>query len=278
MKKVYVIACLALIGMGALAQNENPDTTRINLGETEVLIIKTKKGTIMVEGDSEKIDTIDASGNDDKPRRKYSNDGNWSGIDFGVSMLTNAAMQTSFPNDPQWENDPARSFYWNFNISDHRFNIYKEYIGITTGLGFNLTQVGFKNNYLLQENKDSLWVITDTLTSYRRNKLRGTYLQIPLLLEFNTSSKQSKSFHLSAGVVGGLRLASSLRRRTNESGSDSKEKIKGTHGLNPFRLDATVRAGYADWGIFANYSLMPLFDTNKTAEVYPLSFGITYSF
>lgn len=276
MKKLFYTVLVSLGGTFVLAQT--PDTTRINLGESEVLIIKKQKGTITIDDDTEKIDTIDASLPAEEIDKSYSHDGRWAGIDFGAMMLMNGNFESSFPNDKQWENDAARSLMWNFNIMDYRFNLYKEYVGITTGLGFNITQVGFKNNYLLQENADSLWVTMDTVTSYRRNKLRATYLQVPLLLEFNTNEDADKAFYFAAGVVGGLRIGSSLRRRTEDDGSNTKVKIKGTYGLNPFKVDATVRLGYGDWGAFANYSLTEMFDTAKTTEVYPLSFGISYNF
>lgn len=260
--------------LSAQAQENKPDTTRLNLGETEVLIIKTPKGTVVINGDE--TDTLVVV--EDPKKKEYSHDGKWSGVDFGVTMLMNNQFGTSFPSAPQWQNDPAKSFYWNLNLFDHRFNIYKDRIGITTGLGFNFTQIGLKNNYLLYQNADSIWAKQDTVFSYSKNKLRATYLQIPLMLEFNTSSDEDKSFYFSAGVVGGVRIGSSLKRKIEMNGLDTKERIRGTYALSPFRLDATARLGYGNWGLFASYNLIPLFDTDKTAEVYPLSFGLSLVF
>jgi hypothetical protein len=281
MKKLFITA-LAIIGlMSAQAQEsekENvPDTMRINMGETQVLIIKTPKGMVVIDNETEPNDTIDVEEGGDKEHNS-SHDGHWAGFDFGVNMLTNGQFKSSFPNNPQWENDPAKSFYWNFNLLDHRFNIYKEYVGITTGIGLNFNQIGLKNNYILNENVDSIWVYSDTINKFSKNKLRATYLQIPLLLEFNTNVDEDKSFYFVAGVIGGIRLASSVKRKYEQSGVDSKEKVKGAYGLNAFKLDGTVRMGYSDWGVFANYSLLPLFDTNKTEQVYPLTFGLTFNF
>jgi hypothetical protein len=281
MKKLLITG-LAIMGLLSVqAQEEKkenvPDTTRINMGETQVLIIKTPKGTVVVDGETEPTDTIDVEDGGEKDNNS-SHDGHWAGVDFGVNMLTNGQFKSSFPNSPQWENDPGKSFYWNLNIVDHRFNIYKEYIGITTGIGFNFNQIGLKNNYILNENADSIWVVQDTINQYSKNKLRATYLQVPLLLEFNTNANKDKSFYFAAGVIGGIRIGSSVKRKLDQAGVDAKEKIKGAYGLNAFKLDGTVRMGYSDWGVFANYSLLPMFDTNKTDEVYPLTFGLTYNF
>ena len=280
MKKLLITG-LAIMGlMSAQAQEKEkenvPDTTRINMGETQVLIIKTPKGTVVVDGNTMPKDTIDVENGDEEKSDKH--DGHWAGVDFGVNVLTNGQFKSSFPNSPQWENDPAKSFYWNLNMVDHRFNIYKEYIGITTGLGFNFNQVGLKNNYNLNQNADSIWATKDTVSNYVKNRLRATYLQVPLLLEFNTNPDDDKSFYFAAGVIGGLRIGSSVKRKLEQDGIDAKEKIKGVYGLNAFKLDGTVRMGYSDWGVFANYSLLPMFDTKKTDEVYSLTFGLTYNF
>lgn len=271
-----MITGLAVMGLLTVnAQEKDPDTTRLNLGETQVLIIKTPKGTVVIKGDEDSTLTVEEVDEEDKG---YSHDGKWSGIDFGVTMLVNNQFAASFPTARQWENDPAKSFYWNINAFDHRFNIYRDRIGITTGLGLNFTQIGLRNNYLLNENADSLWAVQDTMISYSKNKLRATYLQVPLLLEFNTSSDEDKSFYFAAGVVGGVRIGSSVKRKVDMDGFDSKQKIKGTYGLNAFKLDGTVRMGYGNWGLFANYNLLPLFDTDKTVAAYPLSFGLSLVF
>ena len=101
---------------------------------------------------------------------------------------------------------------------------------------------------------------------------------MPLLLEFNTNADPDKSFYLAAGVIGGVRLASNVKRKGDYDGKEFREESKGKFGLNPFKLDGTVRLGYSNWGAFASYSLLPLFDTGKTVEVYPLTFGLSMNF
>ncbi len=57
-----------------------------------------------------------------------------------------------------------------------------------------------------------------------------------------------------------------------------KNKIKGRYNLNPYQLNATARIGYKDFGVFANYSLLPLFETGLAEEAYPLTAGVSLSF
>ncbi|MGV3613018.1 MAG: outer membrane beta-barrel protein [Fluviicola sp.] len=244
----------------ANSQEEEADTTRIQLKEKLILIIKNN-------------DTIDAAP-DEKELKHF--EAHWAGIEFGPTILMNGAMKSSFPNDKHWENDPGKSFSWNFNFAEYKFKIYKNYIGLTTGLGLNWTQIGLKNNIL--NDSDSLWAFKDTINDYKKNKLRAVYLTVPLMLEFCTNGKSDKGFYLAAGVIGGVRLGSSTKQVIEEDKTKIRSKTKGVYGLNAFRMDAAVKLGYKDIGIFANYNLLPLFDTDKTVGVYPLTFGLTVNF
>ncbi len=261
MKKIFTIGLLSLFCLPVIAQqDENSDTTRINFKNKEIIIIEVGEDT--------------SSCKSKKPR----SEAHWAGVDFGVSMLMNSSFQSDFPTDPHWENDAARSIVWNLNILEHKFQIAQHYFGITTGLGFSFTSVALKNNYVLVDSPDSLYAFMDTINNYTKNKLKAAYLTVPLLLEFNTNADADKSFYLAAGVVGGLRLTSKTKRKGEISGNKFTNKDKGTYSLNPFKLDATVRLGYSDFGVFANYSLLPLFDTGKTTEVYPFTFGLSLNF
>lgn len=271
MKRILFLS-LSLIGIYAQAQQTTQiDTTRFNMGENEVIIVSRKK---IADTLNSPMDTIDAAPDDDD----FEKEGHWGGLDFGPSIMMNSSFESKFPDNPQWQNDPAKSFYWNINIFDRKFRLYKEYIGLTTGFGVNFTQIGIKNNQLLKDNADSLWFVQDTVNDYSKNKLRAVYLQVPLLLEFNTKDDHDHSFYFATGLIGGVRVGSAVIQKIDRDKYENKEKVKGTYALNAFKLDATVRMGYGSWGLFANYALMPLFDTAKTSTVYPFTFGATYNF
>lgn len=283
-KLIYSAAAILLLGQSfaqeAPKETSETDTSRTKVGKVEFVTIKDRLVSINfpsgIPTDTTFTinDTIDASPSEEEAER---NEAHWNGIDFGVNMLLNDQNTTSFKNNPYWENDPAKSFYINLNFFERKLNIYKNYVGITTGLGFNFMQIGIQNNYIIQSNKDSVYAIEDTVFSYSKNKLKACYLQIPLLLEFNTNKDSDKSVYIAAGVIGGLRLSSKTKREGDVNGMTIDSKIKGVYNLSPFKLDATVRAGYGNWGVFANYSLIPLFATGKTVEVHPFSVGLTHT-
>lgn len=249
-----------------------PDTTRMNIGNREVIII-TKS-----DGESEEYD-IDFDEDQEEPsKRSNRSEAHWSGVDFGFTMLMNNNFENSFSNNPYWENDAARSQVWNLNLFEHKFNFGTPYVGLTTGLGFSFTGIAFKDNYVLSSNADTVFATIDTVNVYSKNKLRASYLTVPLLLEFTTSAGSDNGFYLAAGVVGGVRLTSRVKRNGEFEGREFKERIKGNYGLNSFRLDAAARFGYGNWGVFANYNLLPLFDDGRTVDVYPLTFGLSLNF
>lgn len=271
MIKFISLSILVLIVSQGFAQNKkstNYDTTRFKLGEMTVLIFEDSLEN------NQPIDTIDASPSEDEAKK---NSAHWAGLELGINMLLNDQQTTTFNNNPYWQNDPAKSWNFNLNLAEHKFKIYKHYIGITTGAGFNFTQIGFKNNYVLTSTKDSVYAQIDTVFTYSKNKLRAAYLQVPLLIEF-CSSPNDESFYLSAGVIGGLRLSSRTKRQGDFNGKEFEQFSKGTYSLNPFKLDATVRMGINNWGIFASYALIPLFESGKTVAVHPLTFGLSTNF
>ena len=268
MKHLFYLLSLLTISSVYSQEEIKKDTTRLNIGKVEVILVDHSEAEASAE-----IDTIDAAPTE---KEKELFEAHWAGIDMGFTSLMNASFDNTFADYKYWENDPAKSMTWNLNLWEHKFSLYKEYIGITTGLGFSFTQIAFKDNYMLVATSDTLMAVIPIAETqdYTKNKLKATYLTVPVLIEFCTNEDADKSFYLAAGVVGGVRISSRYKR----SIEDNKDIQKGTYALNSFKLDAAMRMGYGNWGAFATYSLMPLFETSKTIEIYPLTFGLTMNF
>lgn len=281
MKKIYITLATALLALPSFGQeegNNESDTTRLKLGNTTILIIENENGEMEVT--DENGDEIDGDViiDDEENHRPRTSDAHWAGIDFGFGLMMNRDYETNFADHPYWENDPARSNTWNINFLEHKFNFGTPYVGLTTGLGLNFTSLAFKQNYVVSSSADTIFAVIDTVTTYSKNKLKASYLTIPLLLEFNTSSDDDRSFYLAGGVVAGVKLTSKIKREGDIDGDKFKQKERGSYNLNPFKLDAAVRMGYGSFGLFANYSLTSLFEEDKTIGVHPLTFGVSLNF
>jgi len=288
MKKNYIIATALLFSVSAFGQVEETtepveevveetieevgqpgDTTRMNLRLKQVIIInhrdELEQNGFYVAEDG---DTI-------FKRKRRNHEAHWAGIDFGFTMLMDNGFENKFTDNPYWKNDAAKSHVWNLNFLEYKFDIAKEYFGFTTGLGFSFASVAFNDNYVLRETPDTLFAEIDTVYTYTKNKLNATYLTLPILFEINTNARASKSFYFAFGVIGGVRIASKIKRKGEFDGRKFTQKERGRYSLNAFKLDGTVRLGYGAWGVFVNYSLLPLFDSGKTVPIHPLSFGLS---
>ena len=189
MKKTAIVLCM--VSLHAFAQKEETkrDTTRMNMGKVEIILID--------HSDEAEMDTIDAAPGNSEEDKKF--EAHWAGLDMGFLMLMNDQFNQDFGTSDYLKNDIGHSMVWNLNVFEHKFPIAKEYLGITTGLGFSFTQVAFRNNYVAtlqfgDEGGGDLVASQDTLINYTKNKLKATYLTVPLLLEFNSNVFNKRIF------------------------------------------------------------------------------------
>ena len=278
MKKVLTI--LALIGFVQLghAQEEKKgsDTTRFKVGSMEFIIIDSDTSVVNDDNNTEvNPDKKNVGINYDKKDLTY-----WSGFDVGVNMLMNNQFQSSF-SESHLNADPAQSFSYSFNFFEQRLKIAGDYFGIVTGIGFTNSRFGFSNDRLrLYSDADTtIGVIDSSLTNgFNRNQLRVSYFNVPFLLHFNTSKNEDKNFHVSLGIIGGVRIASKMKYKYDVLGGESKDKTKGKYNLNPFHASLTARMGYKNFGVFANFDMLPLFENQASRVAKPLTFGASFTF
>jgi hypothetical protein len=104
--------------------------------------------------------------------------------------------------------------------------------------------------------------------------LKSTFVNVPLLLEFNTNKNPEKSFHLAFGVIGGFKLGSRTRQILEQNGEEIKLINKDDYNLNPFRVNAHASIGYRGVSLYADYALTPLFENGKGPELSPFTIGV----
>lgn len=232
--------------------------------------------------------------------KKQRFNGHWAGVDFGWNGYVNSDFTMDLPAGYEFLGlNDARSLMVNLNPFELNVNIARNKFGFTTGLGFQLNNYFFTDDYALYEGFDSLTAFRiydeqGTHVTMKRNKLYVSYLTLPLLFEVQTNPKcRVNSFHFTFGVIGGLRLQSYQKEiltsydRTlylqNENGQrvasfEADKPVNRFHGpfyLNPFKADATVRIGWSYLNLFATYSLTPMYKKDKGPELYPWTVGIT---
>lgn len=283
MKKLVILAGFVLATAQVVGQQNEKIT--VEIGSKGIKVINHQSGDstevdVNIVNDDEPTSEKEKS----QPKTGISKNANWSSFDFGVGMLFTPEWENSFSSQPYLDFDPAKSWTFNLNFFEHYFGLLgkeKQHVGLVTGLGFNFSHFGYRRNYTINYDADSINGFVDQNRNYSRNRLRATYLQVPALLQFNIpAGKNSKeNFHLSMGVVGGVRIGSRLAQRYIENANEFKIKDKrGQHFFNPFKADATIRLGYGDFGAFVTYNMVPLFETSVVEPVHNLSFGLMLNF
>ncbi|NOQ70911.1 MAG: outer membrane beta-barrel protein [Crocinitomix sp.] len=271
MKRLLLIALTIFAGTAVTAQEE-PDTTRFRIGNQEIIITR---------GDTTIVNTGEE---DEDDFRKYGDDDDltyWSGFEVGINLPVTGDFGTSF-DSKHLQIDPSQSFVYNINLLEKRIKIINDYFGIVTGIGFTNSRYGFKDNSMrLASNADSTFGVVDTnlFNGFSKNQLRVNTFNVPLLFQINTSKNEDKNFHLAFGAIGGVRIGSNVKYKYDlAGGGDTKNKEKGRYNLNAFQVLGTVRMGYNDFGLFANYNILSLYEKDKSELAYPLTFGLSLHF
>ena len=277
MKKLIILAGFVLASGLGFAQKQEKVIVKVVKKSEQIVVNENGDTTVVVL--EEEVDVADNDPRDKPLKTGISKNANWSGLDVGVNMLFTPDWAVNFSDTPHLNFDPAKSWTFNLNFFEHYFSLYKDNVGIVTGLGVNISHFGYRGNYTVNYDADSIFGFVDQTRSYSRNRLRASYLQVPLLFQINLGAKGENNFSLAMGVVGGVRVGSRLRQKfvQNNESFDIKEK-RGQYFFNSFKADATVRLGYGDWGAFASYNLVPLFDKNVVSPVHNLSFGLMFNF
>jgi len=201
---------------------------------------------------------------------------NWCGVDlFQNGLLTPNNDVTLASNYDYMSPDYGlRNLGWNLNMFEKDFRFAKGHMQFVTGLGFSFNSFALKNKTTLNADSSYTTFSYNPSAEYRKNKLRESFVTVPLLLELNTSRRDSRNFHIAFGVIGGLKLGSSTKQIFTVNTHTFETKRKDDYNLFPFKLDATVRVGYGAFTMFATYSLTPLFEYGKGPELYPFTVGI----
>jgi len=243
------------------------DTTKFKLGKKKYMIIDDNVNEERLKTKSKK-DSIAAYNN------KYEN---WQGIELGINVLLDYKNSLKAPaNGTFLELDYAKSIQFGLNLFEKDFHLYKNYINLVTGIGFDFNHYAFKNNITLNPDTSYLSATTDII-DYKKNKLNVSYLKIPLMLEINTGKNPKNNFHFAGGMEFAYRIHSVTKQKYDVGDKHYKNKTRDDYNLEPFRYSLVARIGYNNITIFANYGLNRLFQKDKGPQLYPFTVGVSFN-
>lgn len=244
--------------IGKFAYQEDRDTTKIRIGGKQINIIDGWHGTRV------KIEKVNPW---DPDQDKFFLDkapdfrGHWAGFEMGINGFANEDY-TGYAYDFM-ELDMAKSIAVNLNLLQYDISLQKERntIGMVTGLGLEWNNYRFDNDITLQKVNGVVQPLElDPNWDVKKTKLTTLYLTVPLLMEFQIPVKYKKRrVHMSAGVIGGVRLGSHTKVKHN----GDKDKDHDDFKLKTLRYAAHARIGYRSLNFFATYGLTELFESGK---------------
>ncbi len=276
---------------------EDFDDSRLNLGNFDVRFRESRDSTHIKIGRHWFI--VDEYGNA-RYRRMYRNkfNSNWGGVHIGINgYLT---PQNDFDYGDAYEYldlNLAKSIRFDINFLEQNIRLSKNNkFGMVTGLGMEIRSYHFDHNVTLIGSDPEIQGYFNEGIYISKSKLAVTYLNLPFLLEYQTNSYRNRnSFHISAGMVFGLRIGSHTKLKFEEKNkeyvlldpvtedpayvktSPNRKRYKefGSFHLNPLKADAMFMIGWGWVNLYATYSITTLFKEGQGPELYPFSIGIS---
>ncbi len=204
--------------------------------------------------------------------------GHWAGFEFGLANFLNPTQMLATDSELGFmQIVPERSFAYSLNLFEFNIPIHQRYFGLTTGAGINWSSYALAQNIDLEENQSTGIMegilVADDVRHYEKNRFNNAYITIPLLAELQIPAGKH-SIWINGGVTGSLRGWSKQKQEYYIDGQKYKDKFSNDYQLSAFRYGLSFRAGYGPIGIFADYSLAPLFKEGMGPELYPINVGI----
>ena len=199
-------------------------------------------------------------------------------LDLGISSYVDAERSLDLPE----EIDILDQVLWrSINVGLHVVNVKAGFgsddgpqkVGLSTGLKVSWNHYSMQQDYnLLRNAADFESALDFNVPELKKNRLRATYLQIPVLLEFNSRpNRQSKSINIGVGYVHQFLLGSQYKYKTTEG---EKLKTRGDFNLRKSMGMIEGRLGIGNLNFYAQYGLSELFQDDGGPAVTPVTFGV----
>lgn len=233
----------------------------------------------VIEDDDEmsyEDDNHDHKHSHSKKKRKRKNKFRVGMLDYGVSSyLFDELLGAQSPYE-QFALNQGRSHNLNLHIFRHRINILAETLFFEYGASINWRRYNLENDVIFNPDPVDIGngtrglTFTDSAIDNKKNKLRTSYLEVPVMITINP---RDSKFFISGGAYGGMRIGASQKLKSKDEG---KTVIKGDYGLRDFNYGVVGRLGFGPIDFYCQYSLVPMFEDDVLpADVAPITFGIS---
>jgi hypothetical protein len=255
------------------------DTTEIKVGKTRIVVIgEPKIEKIYMEKDSTGDFETDKKSNkytdNDDDDKKHEGS-----LEFSIGyngLLENGSTSLSAANQGL---NLVNGKSTNVNLTyNHYFNIYKENLRVSVGLGLDWNNYRLAGDSSLRSNAPKFTMYQDSTNGkaidFTKNKLLARYATLPVMLHFQTNENRSgKTLGISGGVELGYLINGRLKQISEEKG---KTKVNDSFNLNELRYGFIGRVHYGDVGIYAKYYPQSVFNSNEGPDLNTFCVGLTF--
>jgi len=257
-----VRAQLQVVAPNAAAQDslQTGDSTSIRIGNFNINIVGG------AEGPDVSVDKLQKETDDVVTTE-------WAMLDIGINgLIQDGDFQLGDQAAPFDELRYGRSLNLDMHVFRQRVSLVKQKFNLEYGLTFSWFNYSFQDDVILTPDVDQ-FAFVESMDPLRKSKMSMTYLTVPLLLNLETNPDQkSKSFRMSAGMTGGIRIASRTKIKTEDK---LKTKQRDDFNLNDFRYGPTVRIGYGWFNLYGHYALSEFFAEGEGTPLNAFTMGMS---
>lgn len=251
-------------------------STEIDFGNVKVIVKDKKKHSV----------TKDTTHNTKEDEWIYTDKQSYPKVNFeptfgtGVSGLTRETNEIGIPmnqytptSDASLDLDLVQSR--NYVINGNILIDFHKNFGLLTGFGFEFNRFVFEENMQISPKNGEF--ISDTVTAFSSYKFKTNYVQVPLMLKFQTNNQD---FKVALGGTVSYNIGSKVKAEFAQPDAEIETTIKGNYNVDPIKLSLGVRIAYKGIGVYANYALSPMnrdqiLHTDGLVNLTPFSVGIT---
>ena len=282
--KYYLTPILALLSAVSFSQtdslNKPIDTTQIKKKEIDFrkvkVILKDKKKHSVTKDTTHNKNGDEWLYSDSKKYPKFNFEPTWGMGILGLSRETKNYDQ-SIPaikptSNANLELDLFNSI--NYIINGNVYIDFTKHFGLLTGVGFEFNRFMFEENMKISPKNGEF--VSDTVTAFSSYKFKTNYVQVPLMLKFQTSNQD---FKVALGGAISYNIGTKVKAEFAEPDAEIQTTIKGNYNIDPIKISLGLRVAYKGLGIYTNYALTPMnknqiLHTDGLFNLSPFSIGI----
>lgn len=221
---------------------------------------------------------IDLSGETDTTRNLTTR---WITFGIGVNPVTENG-NSSLPNTSQfyddWDLRIGKSTNIDLGIVQQKLNLVNHRLNLRYGVGLDINKYFFDDAFKIDPDSNT-WQTTDLSANVKKNRLTTTYLQVPLMLNYESSNKHYESFRLNIGGFAGLRISSNQKIKFNDKDDNPfedkiKHKERDNFEMNNLTYGLLAQVGYGPVNLYGKYHLQNVFEDDFAQDLNTLSLGI----